>query len=380
MPQKKQSSFAELRVGFLVLLSIAILILVIFSVSGDIKLPGFGKTTTVRTSMSSVDGLRSGAEVRLSGVKIGSIKDINFSSEIPSDARSQNNIEIIMEISGTLDGRPTVDRIRTDSRAVLKSAGVLGDNVIDITPGTSAGQPIKNGARIESIAQKSVGDIINASQTAVTNLNDISADIKEMTERLKEGKGTAGRFINDESLYLNLNKAILQAENLVGSLRQGEGTAGRLINDPGLYNQATDTIAQLKQLANDVSAQLNAGKGTVGKLYKDEELYNRANALVTKFDETTSRLDRVIAKVEHGDGTVGKLINDAQLHNEVRETIATLKTIAARLERGEGTAGLILKDDRLYNNLNNVSAEVTKLLYDFRQNPKKYLSIKVSIF
>ena len=41
---------------------------------------------------------------------------------------------------------------------------------------------------------------------------------------------------------------------------------------------------------------------------------------------------------------------------------------------------MILKDDRLYNNINNVSAEITKLLYDFRQNPKKYLSVKVSIF
>ena len=380
MPQKKQSSLAELRVGFLVLLSIAILIIVIFAVSGDIKLPGLAKTTTVRTYMSSVDGLRKGAEVRLSGVKVGSIKNINFSPNIPQDLKSQNNIEIVMEISGTLDGLPAIERIRTDSRAVLKSAGVLGDNVIDITPGTSAGQPIQNGARIDSLAQKSVGDIINASQTAVSNLNEISADIKEMTERIKEGKGTAGRFLNDETLYLNINKAILDAESLITAVRQGEGTAGRIINDPALYNQATEVIAQLKQLANNVTTQLNEGKGTIGKLYKDEEVYNRANALLAKFDATTARLDRVITKVESGEGTVGKLIYSEQLHNEVREAIATLKTIADRLERGEGTAGLILKDDRLYNNLNNVSAEVTKLLYDFRQNPKKYLSVKVSIF
>jgi phospholipid/cholesterol/gamma-HCH transport system substrate-binding protein len=380
MPQKKQSSFAELRVGFLVLLSIAILILVIFSVSGDIKLPGLTRTLTVKTFMSSVDGLRKGAEVRLSGVKIGSIKDINFSPEIPQDTRALNNIEIVMEISGTLDGQPANQRVRTDSRAVLKSAGVLGDNVIDITPGTGAGQPIKDGDYIQSIAQKSVGDIINASQTAVSNLNEISADIKEMTERLKEGRGTAGRFLNDEALYLNLNKTILQAESLVAAIRQGEGTAGRLINDPALYNQASETIAQLKQIANDVETQLSAGRGTVGKLLKDEEIYNRANALVAKLDASSARIEGVIAKIERGEGTIGRLINDEKLHNDLTSTIETFKTIAARLDRGEGTAGLILKDDRLYNNINNVSAEVTKLLYDFRQNPRKYLSVKVSIF
>src|SRR5207253_7768289 len=169
--------------------------------------------------------------------------------------KAQNNMEIVMEIDGKLDGRPAIERIRTDSLAVLKSAGVLGDNVIDITPGTLNGQPIQNGGHINSLAQKSVGDIINASQTAVSNLNDISGDIKEMTQRTKEGKGTAGRLLNDETLYLNINKAILEAETLVKAIRQGEGTAGRLINDPALYNQANEILAQFKQLWNDISSQ-----------------------------------------------------------------------------------------------------------------------------
>src|SRR5438309_8896798 len=122
MPQKKQSSLSELRVGFLVLLSIAILIIVIFAVSGDISV--FGQKTIVKTEMSTVDGLRKGAEVRLSGKKIGSVKDINF-KDIPADPKAQNNMEIVMEIDGKLDGRPAIERIRTDSLAVLKSAGVL---------------------------------------------------------------------------------------------------------------------------------------------------------------------------------------------------------------------------------------------------------------
>src|SRR5215510_1140636 len=185
MAQRKQTSLPEMRVGILVISALAILMLVIFAVSGDIKLPGFSKTTIVKTRMASVDGLRKGAEVRLSGKKIGSVKDINFSDQIPNDQNSQNYLEIVMEIDGKLDGRPAIERIRTDSKAVLKSAGVLGDNVIDIIPGTNAGKAIESGASIDSVAQKSVGDIINASQTAVANLNAISADIKEMTGGMK---------------------------------------------------------------------------------------------------------------------------------------------------------------------------------------------------
>jgi phospholipid/cholesterol/gamma-HCH transport system substrate-binding protein len=380
MPQKRQASFSELRVGLLVLASIAILILVIFAVSGDIRIPGVGRTTVVKTYMSSVDGLRQGAEVRLSGVKIGSVKEINFTNEIPSDVRSQKTIEIIMEISGTLDSRPAVERVRTDSRAVLKGAGVLGDNVIDITPGTTNGRPIKSGDIIDSVAQKSVGDIINASQTAVSNLNEISADIKDMTESIKEGKGTVGRLINDEAMYVNLNKAVLQIESLVAALREGEGTVGRLINDPTLYGQANEAIAQLKNISTQINDQLAAGKGTVGKLLKDEEMYNRTNSILAKLDETSARLERTIARIERGEGTVGKLVSDEQLYASARDAIEKLNLISARLERGEGTAGMLLKDERLYNNFNSMSAEVTRLLYDFRQNPRKYLSVKVSIF
>jgi phospholipid/cholesterol/gamma-HCH transport system substrate-binding protein len=380
MAQRKQASMSELRVGVLVISALAILMLVVFAVSGDIKLPGISKTTIVKTQMASVDGLRKGAEVRLSGKKIGSVKDINFSDQIPTDQNAQNNLEIVMEIDGKLDGRPAIDRIRTDSKAVLKSAGVLGDNVIDIIPGTSAGKPIQNGGNIDSIAQKSVGDIINASQTAVANLNSISADIKEMTGNMKSGKGSIGKFLNDESFYLSLDSAVRQAESLMGEIKGGKGTAGLLVSDPTLYKQATETVNQLRAITDQVGGQLNSGKGTVGKLFKDEKLYNDTTALVSKLNESSARLDAMVAKIERGEGTVGKLVNDEKIYAETRETIEKLNLIMANLEKGEGTAGKLLKDDRLYNNANNLSAEMTKLLYDFRQNPKKYLSVRVSLF
>lgn len=380
MPQNKSARLSELRVGLLVLLALAILILVIFAVSGDLKIPGFGKTTVVYTEMSSVDGLRKGAEVRLSGKKIGSVSDISFSNTIPSDPNAPTNMIIAMEIDGKLDGRPAIERIRSDSVATLKTAGVLGDNVIDITPGTLSGRAISNGEKIKSQAQKSVGDILNAAQTAVTNLNAISEDIKTMTQDMLDGKGTAGRFLRDEALYVNLDKTIRQAETLLSNIREGDGTISRLIKDPQLYNQVTDTVTQLRGISDQINSQLTSGKGTIGKLLKDEELYNRANALMAKADQISLRLDGVMAKIERGEGNLGKLVNDEKLYADVRETAELLKTITTRLEKGEGTAGKLLKDEALYNNVNTLSSEMTKMIYDFRQNPKKYLSVKVTIF
>jgi phospholipid/cholesterol/gamma-HCH transport system substrate-binding protein len=379
MAQRKQASFSELRVGILVLSALAILILVVFAVSGDIKLPGFSRTAAVRTRMASVDGLRKGAEVRLSGKKVGSVKEINF-LQIPSSRDSQSNIEIVMEIDGKLDGSPAVERIRTDSMAVLKGAGVLGDNVIDIIPGTSAGKPIQDGDIIPSEAQKSVGDIINAAQTAVGHLNVIAADIREMTGNLKSGRGTAGRFLNDESFYLNLDSAVRQAESLMQEVKSGKGTMGQLVSDPALYKSLADSVAQMRSITEQFDNQLRTGRGSFGKFFKDDKLYNDASSLIARFDQTSGRLENIVAKIERGEGTVGRFINDEKFYADARGTIERLNLIMARLEKGEGTMGMILKDERLYNNANNLSAEVTKLLYDFRQNPRKYLSVKVTIF
>ncbi len=321
--------------------------------------------------MARVDGLRKGAEVRLSGKQIGSVKDINFSSQIPSATDQANNLEVVMEISGSLDGRPAIERIRTDSLAILKAAGVLGDNVIDITPGTTGGEPIQNYGIIKSASQKSVGDILNTAQTAVANLNDISDDIKDMTGRIRAGEGTVGKFLNDDEFFVNLNQTALQAEKLLADIRSGQGTAGKIVSDPTLYNQINDTVTQLRRVVDNVNEQILAGRGTIGKLIQDEEIYNRANSLVTKLDETSARVERTMAKIERGEGNLGKLINDEKLYQDTRTTIENLRAIMARLDRGEGTAGLLLKDERLYQNMNTLSAELTRLLYDFRQNPTK---------
>src|SRR4029434_2445944 len=92
---------------------------------------------------------------------------------------------------------------------------------------TSGGKPIQNGDVINSASQKSVGDIINAAQTAVCNLNEISADIKVMTGSMREDKGSIGKFLNDESFYVNLDGPVRQAEKLLADVRDRKGPLGQ---------------------------------------------------------------------------------------------------------------------------------------------------------
>ena len=61
-------------------------------------------------------------------------------------------------------------------------------------------------------------------------------------------------------------------------------------------------------------------------------------------------------------------------------TTARIDSLVAGAQRGEGTVGKLITDESLYNNVNNLSSEGVKMIYDFRQNPKKYLTIKFQLF
>ena len=95
------------------------------------------------------------------------------------------------------------------------------------------------------------------------------------------------------------------------------------------------------------------GKGSAGKIFRDEQLYDDTKDAIAKFSNTTARLETLILDAQAGKGTIGKLITDDTLYNSVNQTA---------------------------NNVATFTGEGTKLLYDFRQNPKKFLRIKLSLF
>jgi phospholipid/cholesterol/gamma-HCH transport system substrate-binding protein len=113
---------------------------------------------------------------------------------------------------------------------------------------------------------------------------------------------------------------------------------------------------------------------------KDEEAYNKLNEMLAKANTAVEKIDRITGDIEAGKGTVGKLIKDEKLHDDLQASLTSMRNITDRLDKGEGSAGKLLRDEKLYNSINELSTEMVKLLYDFRQSPRKYLSVKVSLF
>jgi phospholipid/cholesterol/gamma-HCH transport system substrate-binding protein len=381
MPKTKQTvSLSELRVGIFVLASIAILIFLILNASGDIN--PFSKKLHLKARFVDANGLREGSEVRLAGVRVGKVDKIVLLP--PSDVPNTPRVEALMTIDAKIDGRPANERIRTDSTAQQASPSLLGNEMlINITPGTALGQPVKDYDILPSSSSNTVNDFATSGTDLAQRLSKLSDEINGIVRNVKEGKGTVGLLFNDEALYNNLNATIRDTEDLMRQIRSGQGSAGRFINDPALYNNATEISMQLRQIAED----LRAGRGTAGKLLTNDEFYNRINRIADRADRSLDQMNAIVAEVNEGRGTLGRLVKDEEIYNDARAAIARFNTTAERIDtmvssaqRGEGTVGRLLNDETLYSNVNQLSSEGVKLMYDFRQNPKKYLTIKFELF
>jgi phospholipid/cholesterol/gamma-HCH transport system substrate-binding protein len=378
-PVRKTIGLREVRVGIFVLTAIVVLIVLILNASGDIS---FKSKKHLTVKFDTAEGLRPGSEVRLAGVRIGKVDDVRLLP--PSDDPKAQRVVARLSVDSTVDGRPITELVRTDSTAQLSSPSLLGsDKVISISMGTSMGQPVQDNAELRSTTEGGMAQLTASGNQLVDQLNALSKQMTGITEKINQGQGTLGRFVNDEAFYDNLNLTVREAEGLMREIRSGNGTAGKLVNDPALYNNMQQITSRLGEIADN----LNRGRGTAGKLLTDDALYNEARSTIARLNRTADDINAITGDIRAGRGTAGKLLTDEALYNDARSAIARLNTTAERVDtmvsgvqRGEGTAGKLLYDDQLYNNVNQLSSESVKLLYDFRQNPKKYLTIKFSIF
>src|SRR5919199_3384562 len=337
-PARKTIGLREVRVGLFVLIAAVVLIVLILNASGDIS---FRSKKHLRVKFASAEGLRKGAEVRLAGVRVGRVDDVQLLP--PSDDPNAPRVEAKISVDSTVDGKPVTDLIRTDSSAQLVAPSLLGsDKIISVTMGTSLGQPVQENAELRSTTEGGMAQLTASGNQLVDQLNKLSEQMTGITTKINQGQGTIGRFVNDEAFYDNLNLTVREAQAIMREIRSGNGTAAQLVNNPALYNNVERMTASLQEISDN----LNRGRGTAGKLLTDDTLYNDARSAIARFNTTAERVDNIVAGIQ----------------------------------RGEGSAGKLLYDDQLYNNVNQLSSETVKLIYDFRQNPKKYLTIKFSIF
>jgi phospholipid/cholesterol/gamma-HCH transport system substrate-binding protein len=346
MPRTRSLAWAELKIGLVSIFAVFMATFLIFLLSGSGGF--FWQRYALKTVLPNIAGLKEGAPVRVAGVEVGSVTGTAFLGD---------RVEVWMEVNK--EHRP---RITTTSIATLGSVSLLGEGAIDITA-SSDGTPIPDWGYVRS--GRTSGTLGDVAEQASAGIEEAGALVRD----LRAGRGTMGRLFTDDALYREMTTLLTSAEAVADNINRGRGTLGRLANDPAAARALERSLENLQALTD----RIRAGEGTLGQLMADD-------ALSTSMKSATANLDALTGRINRGEGTLGKLATDQELYTRLSSTADRLDKVVSALQQGEGTAGQLLRDKELYENMNGTMVELRNLVASIRQDPKKFLNVKVSLF
>ena len=348
MADKKALTWTELRVGVVVIASIFVLAGTILYIGSGGGSP-WARKYTIRAVMTDVNGLKTGAPVRVGGVEVGTVTNVDF-------ARQGSKVEVDMR----LDSR-VKDRITDKSQAALGALGLLGEKAVDITA-VPDGTPIQDGGYIQADKEDQFKGLL-------TDTSESTAHLKRILARMDAGEGLIGKALRDEELYNRMADVSNRLQAAMGKLETDRGPLGRLMNDQDMSRNLAKSAAGLES----VISRIESGQGPLGTLSKDEKL-------VADLKGVTGNLNALSEKLQRGEGSLGKMLTDDTLYRRLDALSARLDSLATRMENGEGSLGKLIKDPDFYDNLNGAAKDVRTLIADVRKDPSKYLRVQLKVF
>jgi phospholipid/cholesterol/gamma-HCH transport system substrate-binding protein len=295
----------ETRLGVFVVLVAMAAVFIVETLGGLAPLHGGYR---VRALFNTVQDLKVGNSVKMAGVEIGRVGKI---------ALTGNKVEVTMKLHSDAV-------VKTDSKAVVKFTGLMGQNFVSIDFGSMDAARAVDGAVLATEEQPDLNAVMAKLDSAATGIQNLTKSFTPDT--IDNLLGPLTDFVKQNSGHIS--GAISNIENISGQIASGQGTVGKLIYTDSLYNSALITVTNLQDTVTEVRQVVNGisdGKGTIGKLVTDETLYNATTASMTN-------LDQILRKVNQGQGTIGKLVNDQEFYKNAKLSLQKLDKMADGLE------------------------------------------------
>jgi len=238
-----------------------------------------------------------------------------------------------------------LELIRSDSRATVASNGVLGDQLINVTPGMR--DPLGEERRIQStpsliedielFRERFTGltDKVDSSLSGISalfsELNDertigavkgIVSNLDEITQQVAEGEGLVGALFNDPVFKEDVGVTLRKIRDTANGLEQFVGRANSTLakvesNVQPLVDDGRKVAEDIRKLLADLEDPAN--KSLVAKLLRDDsgEMTRDLEKILADVEQITGKVAVIATKIEKGEGTLGKLIGDSKVHDDV---------------------------------------------------------------
>jgi len=293
----------ESRLGLFFALAIVVAVIILELIGAA---DFFQKGYRIGATFSNVQELKKGDQVKMAGVEIGRVESIELIN---------GQAMVTMKIQEKY-------KITSDSQAIIKFTGLMGQNFIAIEGGEMGGELVKEGTVMESAEQPDLSQLMAKLQGVASGVEGLTKSFSP--DNLSTMFGPITDFIKQNSGQLS--EIISNVKTTSQNIAQGKGTVGKLINDDEFYKVAYDTVTNLQAAAGNI--------GTV---------MDNANGLLAD-------ARGVIGNIQAGQGTLGKLTTDETLFTETTEAMRNLREIMQKINRGQGTVGMLVNDDSFFKN------------------------------
>ena len=296
----------EVRVGVFVILTAAVIVAGLFWISGS---PFRGPTIRVWGMAANANRIATASPVLLRGVEVGTVDEVTLEAE---------RVILAMTLSSRV-------QLPADTRGTIQPDGFLGQQLVELTPGTSA-RTLADG---DTLFLDRRSDLTSLASTLG---DEVGSLIGEM-ESLLDGGLTENVVSGSEAFTLAMRE-------LAGILETERTSIGSL-------------LANMDTLSSRLAGM--TGSEEVGRTLANlDTLSSRLAGASADFSTAGRSLAEITRGLESGEGTLGKFLREDTAHDELLETLGTLRAA------GE---------------------ELALLLRDVRERPDRYLTdLKVSVF
>jgi phospholipid/cholesterol/gamma-HCH transport system substrate-binding protein len=307
MNMKSREIQQNIKLGIFVLAGLVLFMGAVFLVGSENNL--FSKTFTTHAIFKNVEGLKEGDNVWLSGVKIGTVRDVRIVTE--------------GKVVVTLSLKNKQNRfIKKDATAFIGSDGLVGSKIVVIRPGTQT-SVIQDTDTIGALSPADTQDLLNIAKDVGDNTRSLTSDLKMLAKKVNDGQGIVGELLSDGDFARDLRasadhmrmttdrtaQASQELHAMLYKLNHGDGLINRLATDTSLSYTFDQTLANVRELSKnsaemsqglkELIGKMNSGNNAIGVLLADSLFADRLKVTVENAQHATAKLDENMEALQH---------------------------------------------------------------------------------
>lgn len=351
-------SSREIRVGVVILVAVAVLTVGIFVIGDKNNL--FSSKNEYYADFDSVSGLKPGSPVQLDGVDVGTIQEVVL-SENPWKRQIRIRLEIESRYASRIRGPVNPEQPlpgQTGSVARIKTLGLLGDKFIEIGSGSPGYPVIPSGGHIPAAQPTNMDALITSGEDVMDNVAEISHSLNTILTRMERGEGILGQLTKDTPQSLRLQESLVgtseSLQRIARTVETGDGTLPRLLNDRAMADQLARSLERFESIL----AKAEAGEGLLPALLNDPTAKTQFNDTLASLKDVAQDLQKFTADLETSDALLPRLVKDEEYGREVteqvRQFVQRLNEISAKVSDGKGSAAKLINDPQIYDAVNDV--------------------------